>query len=83
MRITVPSEMTHGAIVAVAELHDVVRRSGATRFGRWFFGPFGFVLKNVRALPRPVPETGRLGLARASAVLQKRVEAELRRAPPM
>lgn len=29
---------------------------------RWFFGPFGWILKDVRVLETPVSATGKLGL---------------------
>jgi hypothetical protein len=80
-RLIPPADLPHRAVVAVADLDDVVSgRDGKTKFGKWFFGPFGFVLKNVRPLPRPVPTNGKLGLFRATAELQAHVTKELRRA---
>lgn len=76
--ITPPSEFVHGAVIAVAEIVDVVTAADAAAFGPWFFGPYGFVLTNVRRLPRPVPERGRLGLAKASPELRRRVARTLR-----
>jgi hypothetical protein len=77
MRLRVPEQMTHGAIIAAADLVDVVTHPG--RFGSWFFGPYGFVLENIRPLERPVPTKGKPGLARVPAPIVRRVEAELRR----
>ncbi len=54
-----------------AELKDVVTRLGAARFGRWFEGPYGFVLSNVRPLKRPVPTLGKLGLFRPSRMTRR------------
>ncbi len=47
-----------GAVVAEAELVDVVRESEDP----WFVGPVGWVLEGVRVLERPVPARGAQGL---------------------
>lgn len=47
-----------GAALAVAELTDVVTASDSP----WFFGPYGFVLQNVKRFATPVPTKGALGL---------------------
>ena len=49
-RLSPPVDLPKGAIVAVANLADVVRRRNAEAFGKWFFGPYGFVLTSVRRL---------------------------------
>jgi hypothetical protein len=81
-RIRVPDELTNSAVVAVAELRDVgdvVTGRKGKRFGRWFEGPYGFVLANVRTLRKPIRMNGQLGLFRASNQLQKRVQSQLSR----
>ncbi|MDP2318230.1 MAG: ASCH domain-containing protein [Acidobacteriota bacterium] len=78
-RIKMPADEPRGAIVAVAELTDVVTRRGAKRFGRWFTGPYGFVLSDVRILRSPVKTLGKLGLFRPSPSLKRSVEKQLRR----
>lgn len=40
-RIQVPESLPNSAIIAVAELKDVVQRRHAKRFGRWFEGRCG------------------------------------------
>lgn len=75
-RLKVPADIPRGAIVAVAELTDVVTRKNAGRFGRWFSGPFGLVLSNVRPLKRPIKTLGKLGLFRPSASLRRSVERQ-------
>lgn len=75
-RLKVPADIPRGAVVAVAELTDVVTRTNAGRFGRWFTGPYGLVLSNVRPLKRPVRTLGRLGLYRPSAALRRSVERQ-------
>jgi hypothetical protein len=77
-RITVPENLPQGAVVAVAELKDVVTRRQAARFGKWFRGPYGFVLTNVRPLQAPVRTLGKLGLYRPSPVLVRSVEKQRR-----
>lgn len=62
-RLPVPSlvelaGMPYGAVVAEAELVDVVRESDDP----WFVGPVGWVIEGVRMLERPVPARGAQGL---------------------
>jgi hypothetical protein len=42
-----PSDLETGGIVGMAEITDCVTRHKS----KWFKGPYGFVLKNRRALP--------------------------------
>jgi hypothetical protein len=78
VRLTPPDDLTQSAIVAVADLTAIVTRREAARFGKWFFGPYGFVLTNTQALTRPVSVKGKLGLSRVPKQLQRRVERALR-----
>ena len=80
--MTPPAESIHGAVVAVVEIVDVLTPPEAAAFAPWFFGPYGFVLANIRTLRTPVPEKGRLGLARASDDLRRRVARALRATDP-
>ena len=73
-----PKEFTFSAIIAVATIADVVTGRDARKFKLWFFGPYGFVLKNIRSLRRPVRTKGRLGLFRASPSLTRAVKRQLR-----
>jgi hypothetical protein len=72
------SDLPTGVIVAVAELAEVVTRRRAAKFGKWFFGPYGFVLKGVRRLRRPVKTVGKLGLFRPSPAVVRHVQRALR-----
>jgi hypothetical protein len=78
-RVTVPDDLQRCAVVAVADLTDVVTRKRAKRFGKWFEGPYGFVLTNVRPLRTPVRTLGKLGLFRPSPALKRSVEEQSRR----
>jgi hypothetical protein len=46
-----------GCIVGSVEIVDCVSESSSP----WFFGEYGFVLDNPRALPKPIPCRGALG----------------------
>jgi hypothetical protein len=48
--------LPRGSIVGVVDIVDCVTRSGSP----WFFGEYGFVLANSRALVEPVPCRGAL-----------------------
>jgi hypothetical protein len=52
----------------------VVEGKKGKRFGKWFFGPKGWVVKNARRLARPIKIKGKLGLARATRTLVRKVE---------
>lgn len=54
-----PVNPPRGGIVGVAEIVDCVEESESP----WFFGRYGFVLRNVRAVPF-IPVRGALGLFR-------------------
>ena len=45
---------------------------------RWFFGPIGYVLRDVRALAEPVPCRGMLGFWTLTDEVASAVEAQLR-----
>lgn len=49
--------ITLGNIVGTAVLDKIVTESDSF----WFSGPYGFVLKDVRELPKPIPCRGALG----------------------
>lgn len=49
-------DLAFGAIVGVADLVDCV----TTHASPWFFGPYGFVLTNARAI-EPIPLKGKQG----------------------
>lgn len=57
-----PVDLQRGGIVGVAELVDCVTESES----RWFFGPYGFVMRNARPLPFS-PMRGALGFFNAPA----------------
>lgn len=81
-RLKVPDSLVKGAIVATAELVDVIEKDRAARFGRWFVGHYGWVLKDVQQLRRPVPVNGQQGLYRATPALKRAVERQLGPAHP-
>lgn len=59
-RIVVPplSELPRGAIIGTVEIVDCVSRSGSP----WFFGDYGFIMRNPIALPEPIECKGALGV---------------------
>lgn len=54
-----------GAIIGMAEIIDCVTHSESP----WFFGPYGFRLRNAVAFPEPIPCRGALGLFRPDVSL--------------
>ena len=74
-----------GAVIGVATLDSVIDNGGCNGAEmiemdqrRWFFGPIGYVLRDVRALPEPVPCRGMLGFWTLPDDVAARVEAQLR-----
>lgn len=51
-----PARFERGGVVGEAEIIDCVTRHNSA----WFFGPYGFVIRNVRAR-RFLPLSGKLG----------------------
>jgi hypothetical protein len=72
-RVRRPSneELVQGAILGVVDVVNVVERHRS----KWFHGPLGWVLENPRALQRPIPYGGTLGLW----VVPERIERAVRR----
>lgn len=54
--INVPENLELGGIVGIAEITDCITESNS----EWFFGEYGFVIKNARPLPF-YPCKGQLG----------------------
>ncbi len=57
-RIELSSPLYGGMIIGKVNVVDCVTASKS----RWFFGPYGFVLKNPIEFERPIPFKGRLGI---------------------
>lgn len=70
-----PARFAQGAVVAIADLVDVVPAKDAP--GRWTVGPFAWRLRNVRVLSQPIPCSGKLGLWKPDAALIRRVRRSL------
>lgn len=56
-------DLALGAILGIVDLVDVVESSRS----KWFSGPYDWVLRNPRRLPRPLRAKGRLQLWSPSA----------------
>ena len=70
--VTLACDLPTGGIVGMTELVDVVEASSSL----WFYGPFGYVLRDARLLPF-VPERGQLGFFRPSPAALAAVAASL------
>lgn len=53
-----PDDLDRGALLGTIEVVDCVARSESP----WFFGPYGFVLREPRLFNRPIIFTGARGL---------------------
>jgi hypothetical protein len=73
--VTAPAEreLTTRAVVGVVEVVEVTTRSRS----RWFTGPYGFVLRNVRPLERPLPCRGNLRLWDLPVSIEKQLRQQL------
>lgn len=73
------------AVIGVAAIDDVVSSSGYAEeleheLGdqyRWFFGPIGYVLRDVRALATPVPCRGWQGFWTLPPEIERAVSSQL------
>jgi hypothetical protein len=71
-KIKLPKDLPRGVVLGRCEIVDIVEGKRGKRFGKWFFGPKGWVIKNARRLARPIKMKGKLGLARATRTLVRR-----------
>lgn len=63
-----PCGLTHSNTLTHAEAQQHVS-------SRWFFGPYGWVLEEVRTLPQPIPCSGALGLWALPRVIESQLAA--------
>ncbi|HEY8560468.1 MAG TPA: ASCH domain-containing protein [Pyrinomonadaceae bacterium] len=68
-------QMPFGAIVGTVEIVGCVKQSKSP----WFFGDFGFELKNPKPLKEPIPCKGALGFWNVPEEIKERIFKELRR----
>lgn len=68
------------AIVGVATIDRIVSRPDtlAEDQKRWYFGPFGWVLTNVRVLPAPITCPGKQGLWTVPPPFELEINTQLR-----
>jgi hypothetical protein len=74
--VKVPAEsLQPTGIVATALLSEIVmdRDKPWTEHRRWYFGPYGWVLEDVRPLPEPIPCRGAQGLWDVPADIAERL----------
>jgi len=71
----------HSAVLGLATIDRVVNKARhlPPKQARWFFGPYGLVLRDVRALATPVPCKGALGLWTLPTDVEARVVEQLGR----
>jgi ASCH domain len=69
-----PDTLQRGGVVGIAEIADCVIKHRS----RWFFGPYGFVLRKRRRIPF-VKWKGALGLREVPSKLLKRINRRVLR----
>jgi len=67
-------EMARGVIVGVVDVVDCVDKHKS----KWFGGPIGFVLKNPRPLPKPIPCKGALGFWNIPPKIEREIKRQLK-----
>lgn len=77
MRLRVPAELPVGGVIGVCTLVDVIEEDKGRRFGPWFCGPYGWVLRDPVALREPVGLAGKLKLWKASPEVIAAVNQQL------
>ncbi len=65
--VPAPHVFHYGAILGKVTVVDCVRMSAS----RWFFGPWGFVLKNAEEIKPVIPYIGQLGIFDVPDILVK------------
>lgn len=71
-RVWKPEDFERGGIVGAAQLVGVIRSPDEATADQhpWFFGPFGFVLAGVKAIPL-IPCRGALGFFRPEPAIEQ------------
>jgi hypothetical protein len=79
LKLPIPPDYEVHAILAVAQLVGVVEDPSVLPKAQrpFFFGPFGWVLTNVRKLAEPVPVYGQLGFWNLDPEVEAEVRAQL------
>jgi len=74
------NDLVRGAIIGVVDIAGVVEAHPS----KWFSAPLGWMLRNPRPLPKPIPCTGRLGLWQLPSSVRRAIDRQLRsgRRPP-
>jgi hypothetical protein len=62
-----------GAVIGVAELHDVVEQMDSD----WFFGPFGYLYRGAQRLRTTIPIKGKLGVYQCDEELERQIRASV------
>lgn len=81
-RIELPENFETGAVLGSATLADVVTGYNDP----WFFGPYGWVLKNIEVLDQPIPCQGKQKLWRFPPEefdVEKQPNKKIRKAVPL
>lgn len=65
---------TNGAVVGTVEIVDCVYKSDS----EWFFGPYGYVLRNPVVFDTPIPAKGQLGFWEWDAVAANQRQTPVR-----
>lgn len=64
--IPAKNDLVRGAIIGSVELHKCVHQCLNKSESPWFFGPYGFVLRNAQAFTSPIPYKGAQGFFRVT-----------------
>jgi len=67
-------QLVFGAIIGIAEVVDCVKEHRS----KWFYGPYGFVLKNPIPLKKPIPCKGYLGFWEVPLKVEKEIRRQLK-----
>ena len=67
-------QMVRGAIIGVVDIVDCVDKHKS----KWFGGPYGYVLRNPRPLPKPIPCKGMLGFWKVSPQVERDIKRQLK-----
>lgn len=65
--------LPRGAIIGLIDIVDCVQSHPSP----WFFGEYGFVLRNPRALKEPIPCKGALGFWQVPESIEKQIKEQL------
>lgn len=77
--VPLDKELVRGAIIGVVDIIDCFKKLPLVteKDSPWFFGDYGFVLRNIKPLPKPIACKGSLGFWDVPIEIEEQIKEQL------